>query len=525
MPRFRPDLSLPDTGPVRAHSVKRTLCVMLTAVALAMSLLAIQPAVGDEESNTGAVFYSGDGCAGLGEAGGAVRRLRESWLPCVPFTGGVGVYNGRWTGSERCDPSHATFPSEIDGTTISQLVGFSLGRLGPLYFLAAANQDEISKIHTILLLDPGSSSIASNPCDQDPKLNVAGNLRDWLSLDPENNRLVIMAGRTTAADDYAGIRQAYLRELPEDISSNQVFVCYADLGHDAVMTRYRSMIGSRFSGACPEESERVTNLVPGGPAGATSADDSGSGEAAPSPLPPTPTPSVGLTQGPEADQGYRYNIRLNGFPAGSSVDITCHDSADPAGFFDFILTVDQAGNASTASYCYSADGPDHWVIAGGVESNHVAWGAASGPAITTSTTWTSADSAASVPLPEHDDAPAVTTSTTSAPTPTPATPPVYEPTPSAVTYPQTTGGAANTWTNYSNAGGTQGPTIPSNATVEIACKVRGFTVEDGNPWWYRIASSPWDDRFYVSADVFYNNGATSGSLRGTPFVDTSVPDC
>jgi RHS repeat-associated protein len=90
---------------------------------------------------------------------------------------------------------------------------------------------------------------------------------------------------------------------------------------------------------------------------------------------------------------------------------------------------------------------------------------------------------------------------------------------------ETTGGAANTWTNYSNAGGTQGPTIGGGATVQIACKITGFRVADGNTWWYQIASAPWNNGFYVSADAFYNNGATSGSLIGTPFVDPAVPDC
>ncbi|UWZ36359.1 hypothetical protein Drose_35890 [Dactylosporangium roseum] len=90
---------------------------------------------------------------------------------------------------------------------------------------------------------------------------------------------------------------------------------------------------------------------------------------------------------------------------------------------------------------------------------------------------------------------------------------------------ETTGGAANTWTNYTNAGGTAGPRIAAYATVQISCKVRGFQVADGNPWWYRVGSSPWNDSFYVSADAFYNNGATSGSLRGTPWVDPAVPDC
>ena len=90
---------------------------------------------------------------------------------------------------------------------------------------------------------------------------------------------------------------------------------------------------------------------------------------------------------------------------------------------------------------------------------------------------------------------------------------------------ETTGGVSHTFTDYSDAGGTQGPSIPSNDTVVIACKVTGFAVADGNTWWYQIASSPWSGQYYVSADAFYNNGEISGSLLGTPFVDPSVPSC
>jgi hypothetical protein len=106
--------------------------------------------------------------------------------------------------------------------------------------------------------------------------------------------------------------------------------------------------------------------------------------------------------------------------------------------------------------------------------------------------------------------------------------PSQSPTPSAqppATYAETTGGVTNTWTNYQNAGGNQGPSIPTHATVQIACKLTGFAVADGNTWWYRISSSPWNSTYYASADAFYNNGATSGSLQGTPFVDPSVPSC
>lgn len=107
----------------------------------------------------------------------------------------------------------------------------------------------------------------------------------------------------------------------------------------------------------------------------------------------------------------------------------------------------------------------------------------------------------------------------SEPTPTPPSPPA------PTTYAETTGGVAHTWTDYSDAGGTQGPSIGSNATVAIACKLTGFRVADGNTWWYRVASPPWSGSYYVSADAFYNDGATSGSLLGTPFVDPNVANC
>ena len=114
---------------------------------------------------------------------------------------------------------------------------------------------------------------------------------------------------------------------------------------------------------------------------------------------------------------------------------------------------------------------------------------------------------------------ATTTTTTSAP------PTTNPPPPAPTTYSETTGGVAHTWTDYSNAGGTEGPSIASNQTVQIACKIAGFAVADGNTWWYRIAQSPWNSQYYVSADAFYNDGATSGSLLGTPFVDPAVPNC
>jgi surface antigen len=121
------------------------------------------------------------------------------------------------------------------------------------------------------------------------------------------------------------------------------------------------------------------------------------------------------------------------------------------------------------------------------------------------------------------DQPAESTPPPPAISPSPA-PPSPSPLPAA-THAETTGGVTHTWTNYTNAGGVEGPAIPSNAAVQIACALPGFRVADGNTWWYRIASSPWNSAYYASADAFYNNGQTSGSLLGTPFVDPAVPGC
>ncbi|HEY0167006.1 MAG TPA: hypothetical protein VGB75_08195 [Jatrophihabitans sp.] len=95
----------------------------------------------------------------------------------------------------------------------------------------------------------------------------------------------------------------------------------------------------------------------------------------PPPPPPPPPPSrvVSLAQGPAAPAGYRYAVAISGFSANSNVTVTCHDSADPQGFYTFVMTTNGSGAASTSNQCYSGDGPDHWVRAAGIESNHVTW--------------------------------------------------------------------------------------------------------------------------------------------------------
>ena len=95
--------------------------------------------------------------------------------------------------------------------------------------------------------------------------------------------------------------------------------------------------------------------------------------------PQTSSGGVTLAQGSPAPSGYYYSIQLSGFPAGATVNVTCADSVDPGGYLTITLSTDGAGNASSQRNCYSGDGPDHWVVAGDAESNHVTWSDSGSP--------------------------------------------------------------------------------------------------------------------------------------------------
>lgn len=199
----------------------------------------------------------------------------------------------------------------------------------------------------------------------------------------------------------------------------------------------------------------------------------------PQPLPGLGGATVGLAQGPSASGGYRYAITLNSFVPRSAVSVTCFDSVSPGGFYTFTMTTDGAGNASTASACFSGDGPDHWVVAGGTQSNHVTWGGSGTPPPPLVQTWSEQET------PNHP---------------------------------------VNTFLNYHNASGI-GPAIAAGQWVEVACKVYDPAIGSVNPdgYWYRIASAPWSGAYYSPANTFMNGDPYGGPY--THNTDFAVPNC
>jgi hypothetical protein len=201
-----------------------------------------------------------------------------------------------------------------------------------------------------------------------------------------------------------------------------------------------------------------------------------------SPNPSPPNPSSGSVPSIQISWSSAHpswiSMTLNGFSPGWYTYTCNFASGGDASFNLYEATAPETfDNAAT---CYDTEVGDHvWVTIGSVTSNTLTVAGASPP----------------------------------------------PPPPPAITYPETTGSVVHTWTDYLDAGGTAGSTIPTDTTVQISCKVQGFQVQDGDTWWYRIAQSPWDNGYYASADAFFNDGQTSGSLSGTPFVDPNVPDC
>jgi hypothetical protein len=92
------------------------------------------------------------------------------------------------------------------------------------------------------------------------------------------------------------------------------------------------------------------------------------------------------------------------------------------------------------------------------------------------------------------------------------------------TWTETTGTPAHTWADPVQLTGAGTPLGPRQS-VQVLCRVRGYVVQDGDPWWYRLASTPWNGDYYATSDAFYNNGATSGPVDNGVVVDEQVPLC
>jgi hypothetical protein len=205
----------------------------------------------------GTVFYSGEGDAGASDVSSGVVRLVQS----LGFLGLGHAYDGEWTGSNECETAEAV-PTQLPsgGEPITELAGYSLGRLGPIYFLRSSTW--VPQISYILLLDPGNGNEMAASCDAHGDIGPAGALAAWLGLS-SSNRLVVMAGPATLADNFAGLDKYYLHGLSSS-SQTQVLICYtASPGHDSFLDGGKGgfgwMVGAPPPTSCPPHTSERKN--------------------------------------------------------------------------------------------------------------------------------------------------------------------------------------------------------------------------------------------------------------------------
>ncbi len=151
------------------------------------------------------------------------------------------------------------------------LSGWSVGRLGPVYYLAAAGEARVSQVHTIILFDPGSTSDFAKPslfrrllgrktCDW--RYDINSLLARWLGTKDAQgnyvNRLLIMAGndseeKVDGKPTYAGLWKYYLAGIWGKEFAARAEVCdYDGMSHPDVLRTFSHIVETPPAvGSCP----------------------------------------------------------------------------------------------------------------------------------------------------------------------------------------------------------------------------------------------------------------------------------
>lgn len=153
-----------------------------------------------------------------------------------------------------CSPSLAVdIPSSV-----STLAGWSVGRLGPIYFLEAAGKSA-AQVHTIILFDPGdTANFTGSSCDTRVRPSINFLLASWLKSNG-SNRLIVLTGKVSeehqgGKSTFAGLWKYYFAGIWDQPFAGQAQVCdYHNLGHTQVLTDFAWIVQDPIHG-CPTAS-------------------------------------------------------------------------------------------------------------------------------------------------------------------------------------------------------------------------------------------------------------------------------
>ncbi|HEV3321378.1 MAG TPA: hypothetical protein VG147_04205 [Solirubrobacteraceae bacterium] len=186
---------------------------------------------------------------------GEIELSNRTWVPAPAPKGTITMSANEW---DKADTKHCpalkSFVPANQSASISTLAAWSKARSAP-FLLLKESKSWLSRIHYILLFDPGTQAELDNsPCDR--KYNMGLILQEWLTTS-STNRLVILSGQVTADRGHvteiglghAGIQDTFFTPLkvlgdkPGHPPRTQIIVCnYDTMSHEEVWMKYSSWI-------------------------------------------------------------------------------------------------------------------------------------------------------------------------------------------------------------------------------------------------------------------------------------------
>lgn len=190
----------------------------------------------------------------------------DIWYPCGPVVFGSHLgrcvvhepapatktlYSNQWQGVG--GGSAGQFSDVINGKRVTTLAGWSVGRVGPLYFLHTF-PSRAANIDYIILFDPGSyDELRNNDChdvgdDNCFKGIISSELATWLK-NPGHHVLVMAGGDT---QNYQGINEVYFKGVHGSPKARQVMICgYGAMGHEDIWINFRHLVAQPMPSSCP----------------------------------------------------------------------------------------------------------------------------------------------------------------------------------------------------------------------------------------------------------------------------------
>ncbi|HZQ64443.1 MAG TPA: hypothetical protein VFA66_04365 [Gaiellaceae bacterium] len=163
---------------------------------------------------------------------------------------------GSWVAGNCSAARASVIPGLATQDVAATLSGWSIGRLGPIYYLSSAGSQRVGQVRTIVLFDPGNSSDMRASCDV--RYDINSLLANWLRANG-GTHLIVLTGQLSeeakaGKSSFAGLWKYYFAGIWNQPFADRALVCdYKNLDHKLVFKYFSWMARNPVIGACPTD--------------------------------------------------------------------------------------------------------------------------------------------------------------------------------------------------------------------------------------------------------------------------------